>query len=98
RGPQNATLWNISPRSSGSLGLDVGGPDHLSPFFSFLLKPPPVIRGRAAGDAAAHVGTPHLPLGVRQRGVNRLVEFVTDVRGRDVFDDGRGRVLGCADD
>src|SRR5262249_41069300 len=54
------TLRNIAPGSSGSLGLDVGGPDHLAPFFSFLLKPPPVIRGRAAGDAAAQVGKSQL--------------------------------------
>ena len=42
------------------LGLDVGRPDHFAPLFGFLLKPPPVIRGRAAGDAAAQVGKPLL--------------------------------------
>src|SRR5262245_61962940 len=83
--------YGKSSRSSAetsSLRLDVGGPDHLAPFFSFLLKPPPVIRGRAASDGTAQVGKPHLQFGVRQRGVNLLVEFVDDL-GR--------RVFGCAD-
>src|SRR5262249_21646433 len=60
----------------------------LTPFFGFLLKPPPVIGGRAAGDAAAQVGKPQLQFGVGQHIVNLLVEFVDD----------RGwRVFGCAD-
>src|SRR5262249_5354406 len=50
-------------RGLALLGLDVRRPDHFAPLFGFLLKPPPVIRGRAAGDAAAQVGKPQLNLG-----------------------------------
>src|SRR5262249_3740990 len=56
--------------------------------FGFLLKPPRVIRGRAAGDAAAQVSKLQLQFGARQRGVNLLVQFVDDLRRR---------FLGCAD-
>src|SRR5262249_49926584 len=65
-------------------GHEHGRSDHLGPFFGFLLEPPPVIRGRAAGDAAAQVGKPQLQFGVCQRGVNHLVEFV-DYLWRRVF-------------
>src|SRR6516162_9583139 len=73
--------------------LDVGRADHFAPLFGFLLKPPRVIRGRAAGDAAAQVGKPQLQFGVRQRGVNLLVQFVDDLRGR-VF--GRADTYPCS--
>src|SRR5262245_35928969 len=74
-------LWNIGP-DCRSLRLDVGRPDHLAPLFGFLLKPPPVIRGRAAGDAAAQVSKLQPQFGARQRGVNLLVQFVDDLRDR----------------
>jgi hypothetical protein len=33
-------------------GLDIGGADHLAPLVGFLVKPPPIIRGRAAHSEA----------------------------------------------
>src|SRR5262249_62131521 len=79
--------YGILDRNSESVRLDVGRPDHLAPLFGLLLKPPPVIRGRAAGDAAAQVSKPQLQFAVRQRGVNLVVQFVDDLKGC---------VLGCA--
>src|SRR5262249_22199729 len=81
-------MASLSERRDASFRLDVGRPDHLAPLFGFLLKPPPVIRGRAAGAAAAQVSKPPLQFWVRPRGGDLLIQFVDDLRGR---------VFGCAD-
>src|SRR5215510_2134897 len=76
------TSLSEMPVKLRSFRLDVCRADHLAPLFGFLLKPPPVIRGRAAGDAAAQVSKPQLQFWVRQRGVNIFVQFVDDLRRR----------------
>ena len=44
---RNGTLWNVS-RGYGSLRLDVGRPDHLSPFLGFLGESLPYSAGESA--------------------------------------------------
>src|SRR5262245_50873634 len=82
-------LWNIRPASGATLlRLDVGGPDHLGPFFGF------------AGDELAQFGRRHrhrrpaefdetcLKLGIGEGGIDLFVELADDL-GR--------RALRCAE-
>src|SRR5262245_6919235 len=81
----NGTLWNVSVTMTAYSALMFAATVTLH---HFLAEPAPVVRGRAADHAAAQVGKPQLQLGVRQRRVNLLVQFVNDLTGR---------VPGCAD-
>jgi hypothetical protein len=56
------TLRNIWPGSSGSLGLDVGGPDHLGPFLGFVDDQLAELGPRSRQRRAAEIGEarPHL--------------------------------------
>ena len=56
-------LRNIWPRSHRSLRLDVGRTDYLAPLFGFLLKPFPVIRGRAPATLLPKSASRNLNLG-----------------------------------
>src|SRR5262249_7325974 len=74
--------------SRGSLGLDVGRPDHLAPLLGVVGDELSEIDGRADKRRASKVGKPRLHLGIGEAGVDLLVELVDDLRRR---------VLGYAD-
>src|SRR5262249_62240268 len=62
--------------SRASLCLDVGGPDHLGPFLSFVGDELAKIGGREREPGAAHVRKPRLQLRVRQGRVDVFVGFL----------------------
>jgi hypothetical protein len=73
---------------AASVGLDVGGPDHLAPFLGFVGDQPAKVGGREREHVATQVGKPRLDLGVGEAGIDFLVEPVDDLGGRG---------LRCAD-
>src|SRR5262245_11205495 len=68
--------------SAASVGLDVGGPDHLAPFLGFVGDQPPKVDGREREHVATQVGKPRLDLGVGEAGIDFLVKPVDDFGGR----------------
>src|SRR5262249_52710060 len=80
----NETLWNISPRSSGSLRLDAGELDHLGPLLGIFGDQLTEVGGRAGKRRAAQVGKLRLDFRVGERGINLPVELVDDF-GRRAF-------------
>src|SRR5262249_49173113 len=75
-------LRNIPPGSRGSLGLEVGGVDHLSPLLGFFCHERPEIARRATENNAAEGGELSLQLGIGEAGIDLLVEFIDDLIGR----------------
>src|SRR5262249_31350811 len=72
----NETLWNISPRSRGSLRLDAGELDHLGPLLGSFGDQLTEVGGRARKRRAAQVGKLRLDFRVGERGINLPVELV----------------------
>src|SRR5262245_5303085 len=76
------TLRNISAVSPRSLGLDVGGPDHLAPLSGFGGDEPAEVGGRAGKDRVAHIGDPRLHLGIGKNLIDDLIEHLDGLGGR----------------
>src|SRR5215470_6520337 len=81
-------LWNIWPRSCGSLGLNVGGTDHFAPLLGLICDELGEVGGRHRHRHAANVGEPCLNLGIGEARIELSVELIDDL-GR--------RALRCAD-
>src|SRR5262245_20803639 len=76
-----------------SLGLDVGGPDHLGPFLGFLSEELAVFGRRERKRRVAEVGNPRPNPGIGQAGVDLSIEPVDDFDRRVA---GRAEALGPA--
>src|SRR3982750_4498819 len=76
-----------------SFRLDVGRPDHLSPFFGFLSNEPAELSRRADKRRASKIGKPRLYLGIGEAGIDLVVEL-GDNLCRCVL--GRANTLPCA--
>src|SRR5262245_42497799 len=71
------TLRNISPGSCRSLGLDVGGPDHLAPFLGFRGDEAAKVGRRARNHCTAQIGEPCLKLGIGRAALISLLSLLT---------------------
>src|SRR5215472_6915062 len=86
---RNGTLWEYRLDSgSGSVRLDVEGPDDVAPFLRFVGDELAKVGGRDDKRRASKVGKPCLHLGIGEARVDLLVELVDDLHRR---------VLGYAD-
>src|SRR5882762_8497394 len=80
--------YGIRPRRRSTLlRLDIGRPDHLAPLLGFVPDQLAEVSRRARKWRAAQIGKPRLDLGIRERGVDLLVEPVDDLGRRGL---GRG--------
>src|SRR4051812_39908282 len=83
-------LFSVSANDSGDTVLharlsdlrNLGVPDHLGPFFSFIADEFPEIGRRAGQHHAAEFSTPCLQLGIGKPSVDLNVELFEDRRGR----------------
>src|SRR5207244_7080188 len=78
----NETLWNIWPRSRGSLRLDAGRPDHLGPLLGFVRDELAEVGGGTGKNRTAQIAEPSLYLGVGEAGIGLLVELLDNLGGR----------------
>ena len=66
-------LWNMGATRMALLGLDVGRPDHLTPFLGFLSRQLPEFSWRHRHELAAELGKTGLQLRVGQYRIHRLI-------------------------
>src|SRR5262249_32348364 len=80
-GRSNLPLGKLSS-SRASFRLDIGGGEHLAPFFRFICNEAAQVGGRAGEQDAAHVGEPRFDLRIGETGIDLGVEALDDHGGR----------------
>jgi hypothetical protein len=69
-------------RVAASVGLDVGRPDHLAPFLSFVGDELPKVSRGAGERCAAQIDKPGLDRGISEGSVDLFVERVNNLSRR----------------
>src|SRR5262249_16590076 len=72
----------LVPGRTGSVGLDIGRPDHLAPLLGFVSDELAEVGGRARKHRVAQIGDARLDLDVGEAGIDLAVEFIDDLGGR----------------